>query len=127
MAIGLIALKLDHDQDQSLPFDVKSSSHSKLRRIDFLGSIALALTIVGFLLFLHLGGQELPWNHPVLWLILAASVILGLLFLFNEGYIAKEPIFPLRLLVHRDVVTSYLVLAFQSAAQYGVQPPWNHT
>lgn len=127
MAIALVALKLDSDQDRSLPLDVRGSSKSKLRRIDFLGSIALALTIVGFLLVLDLGGQKLPWGHPVIWITLASSVALGLLFLSIEGYVAKEPIFPLKLLVHRDVVTAYLVVALQSGAQYGVQPPSNHT
>ncbi|CAD6583109.1 MAG: hypothetical protein ASARMPRED_001227 [Alectoria sarmentosa] len=52
LAIVLVALKLDH-QDRSLPVDVKSPSQSKLRRIDFLGSISLALTIVMFIVPLY--------------------------------------------------------------------------
>lgn len=121
----LVALKLDH-QDRSLPVDVKSPSQSKLRRIDFLGSISLALTIVGFLLVLDLGGQKVPWGHPAIWILLTSSVTLGLLFLFIEGYVAREPIFPLQLLVHRAVVTTYLVGALQAAAQYGVHLPLTH-
>lgn len=107
--------------------DVKSPSPSKLRRIDFLGSISLALTIVGFLLVLDLGGQKVPWGHPAIWILLTLSVTLGLLFLFIEGYVAREPIFPLQLLVHRAVVTTYLVGALQAAAQYGVHLHLTHT
>ena len=116
----LVALKLDY-QGRSLPADVKSSSQSTLRRVDFLGSISLALTIAGFLLVLDLGGRKVPWSHPTIWILLASSVSLGLLFLFTEGYIAREPIFPLNLLVHRDVMTAYFVAALQAAAQYGVR------
>lgn len=123
MALALVTLKLDN-QDQSLPVDAKSQSQSTLRRVDFLGSISLALTIVGFLLVVDLGGQKLPWSHPVIWILLASSVALGLLFLLIEGYVAKEPIFPLKLLIHRDVVTAYLVSALQAGAQFGVQPLW---
>ena len=117
----LVALKLDHPE-RSLPFDVKSPSPSKLRRIDFLGSLSLALTIVGFLLVLDLGGQKSSWDLPTIWVVLISSVVLALVFLLIEAYVAREPIFPLRLLVHRDVVTAYLVAALQIAAQTGVQP-----
>ena len=86
-----------------------------------MGSVSLALTIIGFLLVLDLGGQKIPWDHPAIWIILASSAAMGLLFLLIEGYVAREPIFPLRLLVHRDVVTAYILLAIQVAAQFGVE------
>lgn len=126
MATALVALKLDH-RDRSLPFDVKSPSQSKLRRVDFLGSITLALTIVGFLVVLDHGGQKSSWDSPAIWIVLTASVALGLVFLLIEGCVAREPIFPLQLLVHRDVMPTYLVAALQVAAQTGVQLPLTHT
>ena len=86
-----------------------------------MGSVSLALTIIGFLLFLDLGGQKIPWDQPAIWIILASSSAMGLLFILIERYVAREPIFPLRLLVHRDVVTAYILLAIQVAAQFGVQ------
>ena len=122
----LVAWKIDH-RDRSSLVDVKSPSQGTLRRVDFLGSISLALTIVGFLLVLDLGGQKLPWGHPAIWILLTSSVALGLLFCLIEGYVAREPIFPLKLLIHRDIMTAYLVIALQTAAQYGVQPPLAHT
>ena len=119
LAIALVALKLPH-KDTSLPPKIKSSSWTTLRRIDFMGSLSLALAIVGFLVVIDLGGQKIPWGHPAIWTILASSVTMGLLFLLVEGYVAKEPIFPLRLLIHRDVMTAYLLQALQTAAQFGV-------
>ena len=86
-----------------------------------MGSVSLALTIVGFLLVLDLGGQKIPWDYPAIWIILASSAVMGLFFLLIEGYVAREPIFPLRLLVHWDVVTAYILLGLQHAAQTGVK------
>jgi hypothetical protein len=42
------------------------------------------------------------------------------IFVIVEGFWAKEPIFPLRLLLNRDVITSYVNLGFQTGAQGAV-------
>ena len=75
---------------------------------------------MGFLIALDLGGQKLPWNHPIIWMLFISSAVLGILFLLVEAYWAKDPIFPLSLLTHRDVVTAYLAAGFQIAAQFAV-------
>jgi hypothetical protein len=41
-------------------------------------------------------------------------------FCFVEKYRAKEPIFPLNLLMQRDVVACYAILALQGGAQLTV-------
>lgn len=115
----LVAFKLTYE-DRSLPLKVRSSSRSKFRRIDFLGSLSLAFAISGLLLVVDLGGQKFPWGHPAIWATLTFSMVMGLFFLLVEGYVAKEPIFPLQLLVHRDVMTTYLLLALQVTAQFSV-------
>lgn len=102
--------------------DKHGSQLGKLRRIDFLGAISLALTIVSFLLILDLGGQKVSWTNPLIWVLCAIVAFCGIFFTLNEAYIAREPIFPLRLLVHRDVVAAYLLQALQSAAQFAVRP-----
>jgi hypothetical protein len=96
------------------------SSNGKLERIDFLGSGLLSTTVVCFLLFMDLGGQKMPWNSPLVVVLASLSLSLGLLFLLVEGYWAKEPVFPLRLLIHRDVLTAYLIAGLQTAAQLEV-------
>ena len=120
LAIALVALKLEREE-KSLPLDSKSSSQSKLRRVDFMGSLSLALTIIGVLLVLDLGGQKLPWGHPVIWITLSASVVVGILFILIEAYVAREPIFPLQLLIHRDIMTAYLLGILQLAGQVSVR------
>lgn len=64
----------------------------------------------------------MPLTHPTILAFFAASVATGTLFLVVEGFWAREPIFPLRLLLNRDVVTSYVNLGFQTGAQGAVRP-----
>jgi hypothetical protein len=62
----------------------------------------------------------MPWTHPAILLLLGASVVTMNIFVLVEGFVAKEPIFPLRLLLNRDVITSYVNLGFQTGAQGAV-------
>ncbi|MCJ1248750.1 hypothetical protein MMC30_005969 [Trapelia coarctata] len=102
------------------------SQRSKLARVDFLGGGLLAAATVAFVLALDLGGQNVPWDAPLIVILSVSALVLGGLFLVVEGYWAKEPVFPIRLLVHRDVVTSYLIAGLQVAAGIGVlfSVPW---
>ena len=120
-AILLVAWKLEgSDAADSPEVDDNKVKKGKLGRIDFLGSITLALAITGFLLVVELGGQQLPWTHPLLWIIFAAAAVSGIAFALIEAFVAPEPVFPLRLFIHRDIVTTYFVAALQIAAQFGV-------
>ena len=93
---------------------------SRLARIDFLGSILLALVVLAFLMPLSLGGQEIPWSHPLIIVSFICAVVFGHLFVAAEKYLAVEPVFPLHLLGNRAVVTAYLAYTFQMAAQAGM-------
>jgi hypothetical protein len=84
------------------------SALSKLRRVDFLGVVFLCISIVCGLLVLDLGGQRMPWTDPKILLLLGASVMALNVLVFVETAWAKESIFPLRLLLHRDLITSYV-------------------
>jgi predicted MFS family arabinose efflux permease len=100
-----------------------SSNASKLRRIDFLGAILLAATIVAFLLGINLASNRLTvWDPSVLGLglLFAGS---SLLFILVEANYAVEPIFPLRLLIQRDVLVAYLIIGFMLASQINVRHP----
>ncbi|MCJ1470008.1 hypothetical protein MMC07_008653 [Pseudocyphellaria aurata] len=119
VAIVLVLWKFD-STEPSLSGRRPDSSKTKLRRVDFFGSVTLAITITSFLLALDLGGQKIHWNHPIIWMLVSSSAVFGLVFLLVEGYVAQEPIFPLRLIVHRDVVVAYLVTGLQTCAQFAV-------
>ncbi|KAE9364881.1 major facilitator superfamily transporter [Stipitochalara longipes BDJ] len=114
LALALVAWKL---QIPSLATESTQSALSKLRRVDFLGAIFLSVSIVCGLLVLDLGGQRIPWTDPKILLLLGASVMTLNIFVLVEAAWAKEPIFPLRLLLNRDVITSYVNLGFQTGAQ----------
>jgi hypothetical protein len=95
-------------------------SKDKFRRIDFAGAFTLAITITSFLLAIEIGGQRYPWiSTPVLGLFVAGFVSASL-FIVIEKYWALEPIFPLQMFGHKDVIFSYFVFALQIAAQLTV-------
>lgn len=115
LAIILVSLKLPSQSSTDSP--PPKGGPSKLRRIDFIGAILLAVSIVSFLLALSLGGQNLPWSHPIVIGLLTGSLILGSIFVTYEMKYAFEPIFPPHLIVRRDVATPYAIMALQTSAQ----------
>ena len=119
MAILLVVWKLEGPQ-KLLPGHGDRSEKRKLSRVDFPGTVTLAVTITSFLIALDIGGQKVPWTHPLVWILFSSSAVFGICFLFVERYVAREPIFPLHLLVHRDFVVACLVGALQVAAQLAV-------
>lgn len=116
LALALVAYKLQVPAMN----DSKQTHLQKLGRIDFLGAIFLSVSIVCGLLVLDLGGQRLTWTEPIVLGLFGAALISLHLFLLIEGFHAKEPIFPLRLLLNRDVITTYINLGFQTGAQGAV-------
>lgn len=96
------------------------SKQSKLSRVDFLGAISMALAIFCFLFPLEIGGDRLPWTHPVIFALFGGGCAFGILFLITEARYAKEPIIPLSILVNRDIVLSSLMTICQCVAQIGV-------
>jgi MFS family permease len=91
---------------------------SGFARVDFAGAASLVATIVSGMLALDLGMK----GHP-LYISISMSVIFLLflgLFVLVEKQHAKEPILPLGLICRRDVLAAYLVIALQSAGQFGL-------
>ena len=93
---------------------------SRLSRVDFLGATLLGCCIIAFLLPTQLGGTYIPWNDARIFLLFGASFLFGYLFVICEKSWAKEPVFPLSLLTHRDVVHTYLASTLQIGAQSGM-------
>lgn len=114
VAMLLIALTIPAHSDNET--DV-SSQGSKLSRIDFLGATCMTLSMLALLLPLEIGGDRIPWSSPKIIILLVGALVFGLIFLAVEKWVAKEPIVPLLLLRHRDVVASCFVMSSQCAAQ----------
>lgn len=123
LALMLVWWRLPNDLDSA---NVESSAPaenakaSKLRRIDFLGAFLLATSIFAFLLLLNLLSKRLTFTDPVIIGIFLLWIGSCLLWLFVEARFAPEPIFPLRLLFHRDVLTTYLIVGLGITANMSV-------
>ncbi|TDZ58615.1 putative transporter [Colletotrichum trifolii] len=70
-----------------------------LRAFDFKGSILLTTAITFFVLGLNLGGNVLPWSHPLVVASLAIFAVSFPVFLYVES-LATRPIMPLHLVRH---------------------------
>jgi len=74
------------------------------------------------ILGLNLGGNELPWTHPLVLTMLPLAALFFILFLVVEGKFAKQPILPLYLLSNRTPLVAALVFSFvfrANASQIG--------
>lgn len=98
-----------------------NSAGSKISRVDFAGAAMLVATVLTGLLSLDFctkHGLGLAVYSLVGGFVLSLS-----LFCVIEKYYAKEPILPLELIFKREVLTSYSIVCFQAAGQFGVGSP----
>ncbi|KAB8346302.1 hypothetical protein FH972_023346 [Carpinus fangiana] len=98
---------------------VKEDDRSKLRRVDFLGSILLVTSLVLLLLGLNSGGNNVPWSHPLVTVSLPLSAAFLAAFVYVEDQVASEPVIPVRLLLERTVAAACLTNWFSSMAYFG--------
>lgn len=99
------------------------SAWQQLHRIDFRGAFLFGAMILAFLVPAELGGDHLPWSHPLIAILFASSLVLLLIFVAVEKR-TEEPIIPLEIFHNRDAVLSYVILGLQGAAQIGVCTPF---
>ncbi|CAG8890680.1 unnamed protein product [Penicillium egyptiacum] len=93
---------------------------SIFKRIDFLGTSLLAAAVTATVLLVDQGGKSFSWLSWLSCSLGVTSVVLMAGFCYTELYIAKEPIFDLRVLRRPNVLASYLVGSLQIAAQVGM-------
>ncbi|KAF4342777.1 multidrug resistance [Fusarium beomiforme] len=111
MIIAALLLPSTHTEGATL---------ERIKRIDVLGALLLGGSVLAFMVPLEIGGQKIPWSHPLVPCLAATGIILTAAFVLVESRWAKEPIFPLRLLQSGDVTKTYLIAFGQAAAQLGV-------
>ncbi|KAL6299123.1 vacuolar amino acid permease [Sparassis latifolia] len=105
-----------------LPDEVQNQSvRAKLRRIDVFGSLTLVGTVGCLLLGLSLKStEELPWSHPLIWGLLAASVVWCALFILVETRFSPYPVMPMRLVKERTPLAVSLSCFFGSVAAFSM-------
>ncbi|KAK9454525.1 major facilitator superfamily domain-containing protein [Dipodascopsis uninucleata] len=85
---------------------------NKLSRIDFKGSLTLVLSLILFLFGISVGGNFYAWTSAVVVLPLSLAIIVFLVFVYVELYVAREPVIPLHLLKNRTVAGSAFTSLF---------------
>lgn len=103
---------------QSGSTDDADSKQSKLARLDVAGAITLVGAVLTGLLALDLASKS--FSISCVGFLAAAFALFVALFITVEKHYAEDPVVPLDLISDRDVITSYLIVALQSAGQFGV-------
>ena len=93
---------------------------SRLKRVDFLGSLLLFGTLVLLLLGLNSGGNIVSWHHPLVLTSLPLSAILFIAFIAVEEKFAPEPIIPVRLILNQTVASAFLTNWFFLMVAYAL-------
>ncbi|KAJ5741169.1 Major facilitator superfamily domain general substrate transporter [Penicillium malachiteum] len=96
------------------------SGKSKIQQVDFLGSGLLAAAIVCLTGLMDQGGKSFAWNSLISYVLSIGGIILLLGFIVVEAYVAKDPIFNLRILRRSNVGASYILSTLQVTAQLGM-------
>ncbi|MCJ1276454.1 hypothetical protein MMC21_004259 [Puttea exsequens] len=99
---------------------VLRTEKSAFRRVDYLGSLTLTVSLVLLLIGVNSGGNLVPWSHPLVVISLPTSAVCLGLFILVERNMAGEPIIPIRLLLNRTVVAACFSLWFTFMAFYGI-------
>lgn len=104
----------------TIDIPVKYTDKGRLKRVDFLGATTLVITLVLFLLGLNMGGNQLPWTHPLILTSLPLSAVFLGIFVYIEAYVASEPVIPVRLLLDRTVLSACLTNWFSTMSIFGL-------
>ena len=87
-------------------------------KIDFLGAALVVAAASMILLALNWGGNQFAWDSPEIIGMVVAGLILGVLFVVNEGK-APDPILPLRLFNIRNVAVGSALGLISGMAMFG--------
>ncbi|CCG83941.1 protein of unknown function [Taphrina deformans PYCC 5710] len=91
---------------------------SRLKRIDFGGSICIVVAVCCLILGFNIGGNMVPWLSVIPICLLSAFVILVITFVVIEAKFAREPIMPMRLMTARTPLLTALINFFSSASYF---------
>ncbi|KAF2427559.1 MFS multidrug transporter [Tothia fuscella] len=86
----------------------------KLHRIDFLGAVALLLSVVSLLIGLD-RGSNVSWSDKYTVIAMCTSVPLIIIFILIELYVAAEPFAPGHIIFERTLFAAYLCNFFAFA------------
>lgn len=103
MVIGVIALYFT----LRMPRPTQPKSDHAIKRFDFLGCILILLSVATPILAMNLGGDILPWSHPLEILLILLTPLFLLLFYFEQTRLAPSTIVPIRFVRMPSVVAVF--------------------
>jgi EmrB/QacA subfamily drug resistance transporter len=109
--VGLLAMAIAFHALPNITRDVGG-------RIDWPGSVAVAATVIPFMLALIWGGNEYPWGSWQILGLLALSLVLLPVFILIE-HRAEDPILPLRLFRERTFSLGNIVVMLAFLGLFG--------
>lgn len=87
------------DDDATLDGEAEVAREERLlARVDFAGAATLVAALLVFLFAVSIGGNQVPWSHPLVIVSLPLSMLILASWVYIELYVAKEPIIPVQLL-----------------------------
>ncbi|HKP12633.1 MAG TPA: MDR family MFS transporter, partial [Blastocatellia bacterium] len=86
--------------------------------IDYAGAAWLTVAVTLLLVALVESGEPRVWSHPLMWLLVAGTVVFGYLFVRTEQR-AKEPIVPFSLFRNRVIAVGSVISFMIGASMFG--------
>ena len=108
------------DASQSIAACNDSHSSKATSRFDFLGSINLTLFVAASMLGLNIAGNDVPWSHPLVSLLLSLGACLFATFVYVELSPLRTPLVPVRLFSKKSLWSIAGATFFQDIALMAV-------
>ena len=106
-----------------LPSQTLSVDHPHYRKnrsekisFDVYGAITLSLSITTLVFALSMGGNDVPWVHPVIPTLLSLSLLSFISFVIVEKHTFKTPLMPLQFIARRSLWPLFAVTFFKDMA-----------
>ncbi|TFK29297.1 vacuolar amino acid permease [Coprinopsis marcescibilis] len=114
----IVATKVNIELPQEIRME---SMATKIRRIDYLGSLTLVGAVACLLLGVSLKTtEELPWTSPTIVALLFASATSAVAFVLVEKYWAPFPVMPMRLIAQRTPLVISLANLLASVSAFSM-------
>lgn len=98
-------------------------SKRKKRTLDVLGLIALAMTMLSFLLLVDIAGKGFSLRTPLFIGLGVSFALSGITFILIETYWAQSPIISPNLIIQEKVGSYFVVQTLLLIAQFSVSQP----
>ncbi|KAI8819764.1 major facilitator superfamily [Fimicolochytrium jonesii] len=97
----------------------KGSIRSKLREVDYVGSVLVVGIAACICIAIELGGQEYTWSSPFIVILFVAAAVLIPVFCYWELFRARQPVVDLRLFKRWNIPFAVVLNFVCGAALFG--------